>query len=158
MTAKTTPKKKRPRRRLKRSARLRVSDYRTAALVAPRLEEGLDEDVVSVQIAGEEVSLPSGALELLVAALHEMAAGRPVELVTAEREVGTQEAADLLNVSRPYFVKLLEEERVIPFRKVGRERRVLLSDLVTYKQRDYQHRSKIADQLAREAQELDLGY
>lgn len=73
------------------------------------------------------------------------------------KEVTTQEAADLLKVSRPYVVQLLEEGR-IPFRRVGTRRRIRFEDLMAFKNRDDAARRKTADALAKEAEELGLRY
>jgi excisionase family DNA binding protein len=82
---------------------------------------------------------------------------RAVATVAAHAELTAQQAADLLNVSRPFVVKLLNDGK-IPCRTVGEQRRVRFEDLVRYKQRDESERRKVLDELASEAQRLGPEY
>ena len=103
------------------------------------------------------VELPTSALRLLVDILAELADGNAVKVVPIHAELTTQEAADMLNVSRPHLVKLLESG-ALPFHKAGKHRRVRFADLMAFKvERDRASAQAMAD-LARQAQELRLGY
>jgi excisionase family DNA binding protein len=104
-----------------------------------------------------QVELPTSALRLLVDILAELADGNAVQVVPVHAELTTQEAADLLNVSRPHLVKLLEEG-LLPYHRTGKHRRVRFADLMQFKsERDHASEQAMAE-LAKQAQELGMGY
>ncbi len=105
----------------------------------------------------EPLSIPVPALRMLVEILSQMAQGNAVSIVPYHAELTTQEAADFLNVSRPFLVKLLETG-LIPFRKVGTHRRVAFSDLLKYRERTLTETRQSAAELTALSQELGLGY
>jgi excisionase family DNA binding protein len=104
---------------------------------------------------GDDLVVPRGAVELLARVLAHMANGHSVSVVPEHAELTTQQAAELLNVSRPYLIGLLESGE-IEFRKVGTHRRVMASSLMDYKHRDDLRRRGAADELAQLAQDMDL--
>jgi excisionase family DNA binding protein len=103
------------------------------------------------------IEVPASAFHLFVEVLNQMALGHAVTLVPTHRELTTQEAADLLRVSRPYFVKLLETGE-IPFHRVGVRRRIKFEDLGKYMEKVKGESRDALAQLAAEAQHLKLGY
>jgi len=103
----------------------------------------------------QSVAIPLAAFRMLKDILTQMAQGNAVTLIPVHAELTTQQAADILNVSRPFLVEQLEKG-VIPHRKVGKHRRVLFRDVVAYKQAIDQKRTQTLDELAALDQELGL--
>ncbi|MFC4565240.1 helix-turn-helix domain-containing protein [Nocardiopsis mangrovi] len=139
-----------------------ADEARAAQAALPRLRRYLEdhpENPTSVPVVTEddreELVLPRAALELLLGVLAHMAAGRGVSIVPAHAELTTQEAADMLNVSRPYLIGLLNAGE-IEFRMVGTHRRVRADSLLDYLRRDDQRRREAADELSAMNRELGL--
>lgn len=129
-----------------RSAIASIEEYleskrgRAARLVGPR-KDG--------------VPIPSSLREVLVAAARQLAEGNGVSIMPVMAEVTTQQAADLLNVSRPFVIGLLDKGD-IPFHKVGAHRRIRLRDVLAYRRRRDASRRAVLDRLTMEAQELGI--
>ncbi|MCL4271956.1 MAG: helix-turn-helix domain-containing protein, partial [Anaerolineales bacterium] len=105
----------------------------------------------------QAIELPPGAVALLIDILQAMAAGRGVTIIPENAELTTVQAAEILNVSRPFLIKLLENG-TIPYHKVGTHRRVRMEDVMNYKEAIDREREAVLDQLVEEAQNLDMGY
>ena len=106
---------------------------------------------------GHDLILPRQALILLRDLLADMAQGNAVTVVPMHTEMTTQQAADILNVSRPYLVKLLERGE-LGFTRVGTHRRIRFEDLMAYKKNCREQSDRAMDELVRQAQEDNLGY
>ena len=107
--------------------------------------------------AAHPVRLPVSALRLLVEVLTEIGEGNAVSIIPIHAELTTQDAAEVLNVSRPFLVQLLERGD-IPFHKTGTHRRVRYQDVIAYKERIDTERTRTLDALAEQAQILKMGY
>lgn len=82
---------------------------------------------------GEKIAIPEPIYQVLLQVVHAMASGKAISIIPQQQELTTQQAAELLNVSRPYLIKLLEQGE-IPHIKVGSHRRVRFDDLIKYKE------------------------
>jgi excisionase family DNA binding protein len=131
-----------------RSALPLLQDY----LDRHRTEELVD---LAVEDGTAQLRLPRSAIELFAQILGYMANRQGVTILPEHAELTTQEAADLLNVSRPYLIRLLESGE-IEYRKVGSHRRVLAASLLEYRRRDDARRREKADELAALTQEMGL--
>ena len=104
---------------------------------------------------GETVELPETLFDVLRQVSEALISGQGVSVIPMESQLTTQQAADYLGISRPTLVKLLESDE-IPFTKVGRHRRVLLGDLVSYMQEFRIQRRTRLKQMARAGQEAGV--
>ena len=105
----------------------------------------------------DDIILPGHVLQILLDVLAEMSKGNAISLIPHHQEISTQEAAKLLNVSRPFLVGLLENGE-IPFRKVGAHRRVKLTDVLEYKDQSDAKRLQALNELTTLSQEEGMGY
>lgn len=108
-----------------------------------------------VSSAGEEIDLPEPVFHLLRQLVHDLAQGNSVTIVRVQKELTTQEAADILNVSRQYLVELLSAG-AIPFTFVGTHRRIRFGDLMDYKERRDASRREGLSRLTKKSQKLGL--
>lgn len=105
----------------------------------------------------ESVVIPAPAARLFKDILTQLSKGNGVTLLPLHVELTTQQAAQLLNVSRPFLIGLLDGGK-IPFRKVGTHRRVYAEDILRYKQTIDSKRNQALNELTKQAQELNMGY
>ncbi len=104
---------------------------------------------------GRGVELPLSVVRLLHDLVHHLAHDRAVSIVPLHKELTTQQAADLLNVSRPHLISLLERGE-LPYTRPGKHRRIKFSDVMEYKHRRDQSEKEALDELAQLSQDLGL--
>lgn len=134
-------------RREERSSIAKLSSALHAAIDRPDARCSL------VGPRGESIELPEPIFHLLARVAEVLARGDAITLVPVHQELTTQQAADLLNISRQYLVRLLEEGK-IPYTRTGKHRRLRIDDVVAYKQVRDRERGESLDELARLSDEL----
>ena len=137
-------------------------EVEVAEISSRTLAKYADSDRVRLSITSDnqetdELVLPGAVVQMLLEILSEMSQGNAISMMPIHAELSTQDAANLLNVSRPYLVKLLKEGD-IPFRKVGTHRRVLAEDVINYKRDIDTKRKATLDELAALSQQENMGY
>ena len=137
-----------------RIARTSVDKLRKAS---QKLSQNRKSVEITLRGSEESLRLPGKALGLLSTIISNMAEGKSMAIILSDATIGTQEAADYLEVSRPYIVRLLENG-AIPFSKVGTHRRIKVSDVVAYQKKMKTTRRKQLNFLSQQAQDLNLGY
>ncbi|WP_025740452.1 helix-turn-helix domain-containing protein [Salinivibrio socompensis] len=104
-----------------------------------------------------EVTIPSSALNMMIEVLTQLGHGNSVSITPIHAELTTQEGADMLNMSRPTFIKLLDANE-IPYSRKGNRRKVAYADLMAYKNRLEEKRLAALAELSALDQEMDMGY
>jgi len=127
---------------------VKALDHSNAVSIA-LLEDGVD------RIEGAPaLKLPPRVLRLFADMLGNLAQGKAVALMPKDMDITTQQAAQMLNISRPYLIRLLKEQK-IPFHMVGSHRRIHLSNVLDYKEKRSQASKAALRALIEEGQELD---
>jgi excisionase family DNA binding protein len=134
-----------------------AKDSKLAKASSETLAHLAQRKIFTVAVNGKEIRLPGVTLHVLKTLLSTLAKGDAVALTPIHRELTTQEAADLLGVSRPFLVKQLDAGK-LPSHKVGTHRRLLYRDLMLYRQRMRKKSFRALDKLTAEGQELGMGY
>jgi excisionase family DNA binding protein len=137
-------------------ARIAREASRTFATLIPN-QKPLQLTVTSDDDIERELTLPPTAVRLLLDILEQMALGNAVTIIPVNAELTIQQAADLLNVSRPFLIDLINKNE-IPYRKLGRGQRILFEELMNYKQKVEESQKAALEELTAQAEELGLGY
>lgn len=123
---------------------------------AQSLLASLKDEKVHLQTdSGATFSLPPNAINVLKDLLKEIAKGNSISITSVNAQLTTHQAADLLNVSRPYLIKLLDQNQ-IPYRKVGTHRRIPLQALMEYKAKEDEKVNRALDEMVSISENLGL--
>lgn len=104
----------------------------------------------------KDITVPVKAIHMLADILNQMAQGNAVSIVPIHAELTTQQAADMLNVSRPFLIKNILDTGKLAYHKAGTRRKILYKDLLEYKKKDLEERKAILAELAKQAQVLGM--
>ncbi len=129
----------------------------SAAALTKLLQDLPDDHRANIKMGGEDLIIPRQAVELLRDILAGMSAGKTINIVPMASELTTQQAADFLNVSRPYLIGLLEQKE-LNYTLVGTHRRIRFDDLLTYREKMVNRSKAAMDELMKLSQELGIGY
>lgn len=139
-----------------------ITATETEAVIARKAAERLQsvaeaQQDITIHIEGSKIAvpLPARAVELMFAVLTAMANGQPISVIPQQAELSTQQAADFLNVSRPFVVKLIDEGK-LPARKVNRHRRIKFADLVEFEKQSKVERMQALAEMAELTRDLEL--
>ncbi|MDX1921479.1 MAG: helix-turn-helix domain-containing protein [Candidatus Caenarcaniphilales bacterium] len=130
-------------------------DSSTAQNLLEHFPTSIEEQTVQITVNHQSFDLPPAVQKLLLQAIENIAEGKAISLIPINSELTTQQAADFLNVSRPFLIGLLNQGQ-IKYKKVGTHRRVLFEDLVKYKEESYKKSMKALDEIVRISEELNL--
>ena len=120
-------------------------------------QTGFPKFTLTDTVSNRTTELPESVAGILMHVLKAIACGRGVTVIPEDTELTSAEAAEILRVSRPFLVKLLEDGH-IPFRKVGKHRRILSEDVMRYKAGVDKRREETLEALTAQAQEDNMGY
>ncbi len=123
--------------------------------VARTAQQLLEQKDIQLSAGESHVALPPELSGLLQGILKLIGNGESITVLSQDEELSTQQAADLLNVSRPYLIEKVLDARLIPHRKVGKHRRIRLSDLLVYQRQDLAERQALLRELTELGQEID---
>lgn len=106
---------------------------------------------------GSEIEIPASAFAALRAVVRDMAQGLTITLIPHDKELTTKEAADILGVSRPFLVRLLDRGE-IPYHRVGTHRRLRVEDILGYREVRAQRRREQLRKLTELSEQVEGGY
>lgn len=137
----------------KKEQKVAMKSYAALSAALTHIKEA--ETEIEIEETRDKIVIPSRALQLLGDILKAMSEGKPISIVPVATEVTTQKAAEILGCSRPHLVKLLEEGK-IEFVKVGKHRRILFEDVLSYKQKMKEEQKKHLIEMMNQDEELGL--